>query len=58
MTFAISTRIYLDGYVDIDFSLGNFAKAEACYRRALELKPDHAHAHSNLGAVLLDQGIH
>jgi predicted TPR repeat methyltransferase len=26
--------------------------AAACYRRALELKPDHARAHNNLGALL------
>ena len=31
-------------------------EALACYRRALELKPDYAEAHSNLGIALKDQG--
>jgi predicted O-linked N-acetylglucosamine transferase (SPINDLY family) len=30
-------------------------EAVACYRRALELKPDYAEAHSNLGVALNDQ---
>ena len=30
-------------------------EAEACYRRAIELKPDYAKAHDNLGLVLADQ---
>ena len=33
-----------------------FAEAVACYRRALELKPDYAEAHNNLGNALKDQG--
>ena len=28
----------------------------ACYRRVLELKPDLAEAHNNLGIVFKDQG--
>ena len=32
------------------------AEAVACYRRALELKPDYAEAHNNLGNALKDQG--
>ena len=28
----------------------------ACYRRALELKPDYAEAHNNLGIALKEQG--
>ncbi len=28
----------------------------ACYHRAVELKPDFAEAHNNLGNVLKDQG--
>ena len=35
---------------------GNPNEAIDCYRRALELKPDYAEAHSNLGNVLQDQG--
>jgi Flp pilus assembly protein TadD len=31
-------------------------EAIACFRRALQLKPDYAEAHSNLGTVLKDQG--
>ena len=31
-------------------------EAVACYRRALELKPDYAEAHNNLGNALKDQG--
>ena len=31
-------------------------EAVACYRRALELKPDFAEAHNNLGNALQDQG--
>ena len=31
-------------------------EAVACYRRALELKPDYAEAHNNLGVALKDQG--
>ena len=31
-------------------------EAIACYRRALEVKPDHVEAHNNLGIVLKDQG--
>ena len=32
------------------------AEAIACYRRALELKPDYAEAHNNLGTTLQAQG--
>ena len=35
---------------------GKLDEAVACYRRALELKPDYAEAHSNLGNALKDQG--
>ena len=35
---------------------GKLDEAVACYRRALELKPDFAEAHNNLGDVLKDQG--
>jgi predicted O-linked N-acetylglucosamine transferase (SPINDLY family) len=31
-------------------------EAATCYRRALELKPDYAEAHNNLGVALKDQG--
>ena len=35
---------------------GKLDEAVACYRRALELKPDFAEAHNNLGVALKDQG--
>ena len=35
---------------------GKLDEAVACYRRALELKPDYAGAHYNLGVALNDQG--
>ena len=35
---------------------GKLDEAVACYRRALELKPDYAEVHSNLGNALKDQG--
>ncbi len=35
---------------------GKLDEAVACYRRALELKPDYAEAHYNLGIVFKDQG--
>ena len=35
---------------------GSLDEAVACYRRALELKPDYAEAHNNLGNALQDQG--
>ena len=35
---------------------GKLDEAVACYRRALELKPDYAEAHDNLGNALKDQG--
>ena len=35
---------------------GKLDEAVACYRRALELKPDFAEAHNNLGNALKDQG--
>ena len=35
---------------------GKLDEAVACYRRALELKPDYAEAHNNLGNALNDQG--
>ena len=35
---------------------GRIPEAVACYRRALELKPDYAEAHNNLGNALKDQG--
>ena len=35
---------------------GKLDEAIACYRRALELKPDYAEAHNNLGNALKDQG--
>ncbi len=31
-------------------------EAVACYRRALELKPDFAEAHGNLGSALVELG--
>ena len=31
-------------------------EAVACYRRALELKPDYAEAHANLGNTFKDRG--
>jgi tetratricopeptide (TPR) repeat protein len=37
-------------------SQGNFREAEACYRHALGLLPDHAGLHHNLGSVLQQQG--
>ena len=37
-------------------SQGKLDEAVACCRRALELKPDFAEAHSNLGNALQDQG--
>ena len=35
---------------------GKLDEAVACYHRALQLKPDYAEAHSNLGNALKDQG--
>ena len=35
---------------------GKLDEAVACYRRALELKPDFAEAHNNLGNACKDQG--
>ena len=35
---------------------GKLAEAVASYRRALELNPDFAEAHNNLGTTLKDQG--
>ncbi len=35
---------------------GNLDEGVACYRRALELKPDYAEAHNNLGNLLKEQG--
>jgi hypothetical protein len=35
---------------------GKVDEAIACYRRALQLKPDYAEAHTNLGTALCDQG--
>ena len=35
---------------------GKLDEAVACYRRALELKPDYAEAHNNLGNALKEQG--
>src|SRR3972149_6789176 len=35
---------------------GRLPEAEAGYRRALEIKPDFAEAHNNLGAIFSDQG--
>lgn len=35
---------------------GRLAEAEASYRRAIQLKPDHAEAHNNLGSALRQQG--
>jgi protein O-GlcNAc transferase len=37
-------------------ALGRLEEGEAAYRRALELKPDHAEAHYNLGIVLHARG--
>ena len=37
-------------------TLGLFDKAVACYRRAIELQPDSASFHGNLGSVLKDIG--
>ena len=38
------------------YDRGRPAEAEAAYRRAIELKPDYAEAHINLGNALKDQG--
>ncbi len=35
---------------------GKTDEAAACYQRALELKPDYAEAHNNLGNALIGQG--
>ena len=35
---------------------GKLDEAVACYRRALELKPDYAEAHNNLGIALRTRG--
>ena len=35
---------------------GSWTKRSPAYRRALELKPDYAEAHTNLGAAFMDQG--
>ena len=35
---------------------GKLDEAVACYRRALELRPDYAEAHNNLGVAFKDQG--
>ena len=35
---------------------GKLDEAIACFRRALELKPDVAETHSNLGVALKEQG--
>ena len=35
---------------------GKLEEAVACYRRALELKPDYTEAHNNLGVALKEQG--
>ncbi len=35
---------------------GKLDEAVACYRRAVELKPDFAEAHNNLGNAFKDQG--
>lgn len=46
-------------YVDLCHQLsriGRYAEAEACCRRAVELAPDHAVAHNNLGWTLQMQG--
>ena len=36
--------------------LGKSEEAEVLQRKAIELKPDHAGAHSNLGNILKDLG--
>ena len=36
--------------------MGILDEAEAAYRRAIAIEPDHAPAHANLGDVLLEQG--
>ena len=35
---------------------GKLGEAVACHRRALEVRPDHAEAHDNLGNALKEQG--
>ena len=37
-------------------AIGNLDQAAACWRRALELKPDHVETHIALGNILKDQG--
>ncbi len=37
-------------------SLGNLQDAELSYRKAIEIKPDYAEAHSNLGVLLKELG--
>ena len=34
----------------------SWTERSACYQRALQLKPDFAEAHNNLGNVFMDQG--
>ena len=36
--------------------LGKLQEAELSYRKAIEIKPDFAEAHSNLGIILKDLG--
>ncbi len=49
----------LDDWIDLathHHDAGRFAEAEAAYRKILEIKPDFAEAHNNLGNALSDQG--
>ena len=36
--------------------LGKFEESEACYKKAIIIKPDYAEAHRNLGITLVDMG--
>lgn len=41
----------LVGIADLELSYGNLSRARDSYLRAIQLRPDHAHAHNGLGVV-------
>ena len=43
---------------DAHLGKGSLEEAKACYQHAIALDPNYAKAHSNLGFVLKEQGIH
>ena len=48
--------MYAHNNLGVNKELGEDQKAKSCYEKAIEINPNFAHAHNNLGNVFKDSG--